>query len=78
MRNSIGEPIYIGKAVNLKNRVRSYFTDTHTDRAQIPVMLEQLETIDWIATNTEAEALILEADMIRLLKPHYNIDQRDD
>jgi len=78
MKNGGGEPIYIGKAVNLKSRVRSYFTDTHADRAQIPVMLEQLESIDWIATNTEAEALILEANLIRKHTPHYNIDLRDD
>jgi excinuclease ABC subunit C len=78
MKNSGGEPIYIGKAVNLKSRVRSYFSDAHADRAQIPVMLQQLETIDWIATNTEAEALILEANLIRKHTPRYNIDLRDD
>jgi excinuclease ABC subunit C len=78
MKNSDGEPVYIGKAVNLKSRVRSYFTDAHEERAQIPFMLERLASIGFIATDTEAEALILEADLIRLLKPHYNIDQRDD
>jgi excinuclease ABC subunit C len=78
MRNGAGLPIYIGKAVNLRSRVRSYFFDTHADRAQIPLMLQQLEKIDWIATNTEAEALILEANLIRQHRPPYNIDLRDD
>ena len=78
MKNSSGETIYIGKAVNLKIRVRSYFSDTHEDRPQIPFMLDRLASIDFIATATEPEALILEADLIRLLKPHYNIDLRDD
>jgi excinuclease ABC subunit C len=78
MKNSGGEPIYIGKAVNLKSRVRSYFSDAHADRAQIPVMLQQLATIDWISTNNEAEALILEANLIRKHTPRYNIDLRDD
>jgi excinuclease ABC subunit C len=78
MKNGAGLPIYIGKAVNLRSRVRSYFLDTHADRAQIPLMLQQLEKIDWIATNTEAEALILEANLIRQHRPPYNIDLRDD
>jgi excinuclease ABC subunit C len=78
MKNSAGVPVYIGKAVDLRGRVRSYFSDAHETRPQIPFMLDQLESIDWISTQTESEALILEADLIRLHKPHYNIDQRDD
>jgi excinuclease ABC subunit C len=78
MKDRAGEPIYIGKAVNLRSRVRSYFNDAHETRAQIPFMLERLASIDFIATATESEALILEADLVRLHKPHYNIDLRDD
>jgi excinuclease ABC subunit C len=78
MKDAAGEPIYIGKAVNLRARVRSYFSDAHETRAQIPIMLTQLETVDWIATNTESEALILEANLIRRHRPRYNIDLRDD
>ncbi len=78
MKNAGGTPIYIGKAVNLRSRVRSYFVDRHEDRAQIPIMLQQLETIEWIATDTESEALILEANLIRTHSPRYNIDLRDD
>ncbi|MBN2188863.1 MAG: excinuclease ABC subunit UvrC, partial [Chitinispirillaceae bacterium] len=78
MRDSAGAPLYIGKAVNLKARVRSYFSDTHESRAQIPFMLRKLATIDWIATNTESEALIVESNLIRQHRPRYNIDLRDD
>jgi excinuclease ABC subunit C len=78
MRDTQNVPIYIGKAVNLYSRVRSYFFDTHEDRAQIPYMLQKLDHIDWIATNNETEALILEANLIRSNKPKYNIDLRDD
>jgi excinuclease ABC subunit C len=78
MKNSGGTPLYIGKAVSLRSRVRSYFSDRHEDRAHIPIMLQQLETIEWIATNTESEALILEANLIRTHIPRYNIELRDD
>jgi excinuclease ABC subunit C len=78
MRDAAKTPIYIGKAVNLRSRVRSYFSDAHETRAQIPFMLERLSSIDWIATNTESEALILESNLIRRHRPRYNIDLRDD
>jgi len=78
MKDSSGTAIYIGKAINLRSRVRSYFFDSHEDRAQIPLMLQKLDHIDWIATNNETEALILEANLIRSQKPKYNIDLRDD
>ncbi|NLW31724.1 MAG: excinuclease ABC subunit UvrC [Fibrobacter sp.] len=78
MKDGSGTPIYIGKAVNLRNRVRSYFVDSHEDRAHIPLMLQKLEQIDWIATNNETEALILEANLIRAHKPHYNVELKDD
>ncbi|MBN1758341.1 MAG: excinuclease ABC subunit UvrC [Chitinispirillaceae bacterium] len=78
MKNSSGVPLYIGKAVNLRSRVRSYFIDTHDDRPNIPVMLRKVDHIDWIATHNETEALILEANLIRKHQPRYNIDLRDD
>lgn len=78
MKNNAALPIYIGKAVNLRSRVRSYFTLSHEDRIQIPVMLRKLDSIDWIATHNETEALILEANLIRKHKPNYNVDLRDD
>jgi excinuclease ABC subunit C len=78
MKDDRDVPLYIGKAVNLKSRVRSYFSDAHADRPHILVMLKRLHHIEWIATNSEAEALILEANLIRLHKPRFNIDLKDD
>ena len=78
MKNRDNAPLYIGKAVNLRSRVRSYFLDSHDDRPNIPVMLKKVDHIDWIATNTETEALILEANLIRKHQPRYNVDLRDD
>ena len=70
--------LYIGKAVNLKNRVKSYFLNKHKDRQQIPFMLNKVASIEWIATNNETEALILEANLVKKHRPPYNIDLRDD
>lgn len=78
MKNRVGNLLYIGKAVNIKSRVRSYFSSSIEERPLIPLMMENLHAIDWIATATEAEALILEANLIRMHKPPYNIDLRDD
>jgi len=78
MKDASGGLLYIGKAVNLRSRVRSYFFDGHADRLQIPGMLRQIDSIDLIVTNTETEALILEANLIRKHKPKYNIELRDD
>jgi excinuclease ABC subunit C len=78
MKDAAGRILYIGKAVNLRSRVRSYFLDTHDDRPQIPVMMKKLAHIEWIATEKESEALILEANLIRRHKPRYNVDLKDD
>lgn len=78
MKNADGDFLYIGKALNLRSRVRSYFLDTHEDRFQIPFMLDKLSSIDWIATTNETEALILEANLIRTHKPPYNLELKDD
>jgi len=78
MKDGRGGALYIGKAVNLRSRVRSYFQDTHEDRPHIIPMLERLEHIDWIATTTETEALILEANLVRTHKPPFNVLLRDD
>ncbi len=70
--------LYIGKAINLKSRVGSYFRDNHDDRPQIPVMLGKLSRIDWVITENETEALVLEANLVKEHMPPYNIDLRDD
>lgn len=72
-----GEIIYIGKAKNLKNRVKSYFNKNH-DSAKLNVLVPQIENLEYIITNSEAEALILESHLIKKHKPKYNILLKDD
>lgn len=72
-----GEIIYIGKAKNLKNRVKSYFNKAH-DSAKLNVLVPQIENLEYIITNSEAEALILESHLIKKHKPKYNILLKDD
>ncbi len=71
-----GELLYVGKATSLKRRVGSYFTKAHDNR--IGEMVGQIAKIDYIETPTVIEALVLEANQIKSLKPKYNILQRDD
>ena len=69
--------LYIGKAKQLKNRVRSYFSRDDT-RPFSHLLRPKISTIDWIVTDNEKEALILEDSLIKQYKPRYNIDLRDD
>lgn len=78
MKNSDGEIIYIGKAKVLRNRVRSYFQGRATDHRAAMVLHKHVADIEWILTDTELEALILEANLIRLHRPRYNVLAKDD
>ncbi|NIP31708.1 MAG: excinuclease ABC subunit UvrC [Candidatus Dadabacteria bacterium] len=79
MKNKSERPIYIGKAKNLKTRVRSYFHNEKGDyRLQIPYLINEVETVDYIITKNESEALILENSLIKTHKPKYNIRLKDD
>ncbi|MGB0671130.1 MAG: excinuclease ABC subunit UvrC [Rhodospirillales bacterium] len=77
MINPAGDVLYVGKAKNLKKRVQAY---TKPDRQSIRIrrMIAQTATMEFVTTHTEAEALLLEADLIKRLKPRYNILLRDD
>ncbi|NOQ55308.1 MAG: excinuclease ABC subunit UvrC [Nanohaloarchaea archaeon] len=69
--------IYIGKAKNIRNRIKSYFSKTITDPKTM-IMVSKIKDIDFIITNTEKEALILEAELVRKNRPKYNIELKDD
>ena len=78
MKNEVGQIIYIGKAKSLKNRVSSYFqADTrHTEKTKL--LVKNIQDFEYIMTDTELEALILECSMIKQHKPRYNILLKDD
>ncbi len=70
--------IYIGKAKNLRNRIRSYFQDSKYESIKTEVMVSKVKDIDIILTDSEVEALILEANLIKEYKPRYNVNLKDD
>lgn len=72
-----GTIIYVGKASQLKRRVRSYFTKKHAD-IKTPILVSNIASVDWIVTGSEVEALFLEAELIKRYKPLYNIRDKDD
>ncbi len=73
-----GRILYIGKAKSVKKRVRSYFMDSHRRDARIVNMLPHIADVEWIVVHTEAEALILEDQLIKTHRPKYNVRLKDD
>ena len=76
-KNDKGKVIYVGKAINLKNRVRSYFL-TGNQSAKTVALVSKTHDLELIATDNEIEALVLENNLIKELKPRYNVNLRDD
>ena len=70
--------LYVGKAKNLRSRVRTYFQSSRQRDGRIEVMVQKATDVDIIVTDTEAEALILENNQIKELQPRYNVNLRDD
>ncbi|MDR0304776.1 MAG: excinuclease ABC subunit UvrC [Chitinispirillales bacterium] len=70
--------LYIGKAVNIKDRVSSYFNSDRDIRFQLPRLVEKIEKIEFIICSNEVEALVLEANLVRRHQPPYNILLKDD
>ncbi len=78
MTDRKGRVLYVGKAGNLRNRVRSYFVKGGDERPRIQFLIKKIDTIRTILTQTEKEALILENNLIKQHRPPYNVDLRDD
>ena len=78
MRNAAGEVIYVGKAINLRNRVRSYFQERADQERKVIKLVEQIEDLEWIVVGSELEALILEMNLIKKHRPRFNVRLKDD
>ncbi len=75
-KNKEGEVIYVGKAQVLKHRIRSYLTGSHDIKTA--ALVKHIADLDFIITNSNHEAFLLEATLIKLHKPKYNINLKDD
>lgn len=76
--NVSGEIIYVGKAINLKKRVSSYFHKNHYDNRKLFLMVKKIQDIRYIVVNSEQDALLLENNLIKELQPRYNFLLKDD
>jgi len=78
MKNAEGKIIYVGKAINLKNRVRSYFHADSSHDNKTRRLVRDIADIEWIVVGSELEALILEMNLIKKHRPKYNVRLKDD
>lgn len=78
MHDVKGKVIYVGKAIVLKNRVRSYFRESSKQSPKVQALVAKVEEIETIVTANEMEALILECNLIKKYRPRYNISLKDD
>ena len=78
MKDKAGKVIYVGKAINLKNRVRSYFHATSQQHPRTTKLVQHIADIEWIIVGSELEALILEMNLIKKHRPHFNVRLKDD
>ena len=77
-KDAAGEIIYVGKAVNLRNRVRSYFQKGTQHTAKTRKLVSRIADLDIVVVDSELEALVLECNLIKQHRPHYNVRMRDD
>ena len=77
-KDGSGKVLYVGKAKNLRNRVRQYFQKSRSLGPRIEQMLTKATDIEIIVTDSEVEALILEANLIKKFRPRYNVSLKDD
>jgi len=78
MRDASGVVIYVGKAINLKNRVRSYFQERADMDRKTRKLVTHISDLEWIVVGSELEALILEMNLIKKHRPHFNVRLKDD
>jgi excinuclease ABC subunit C len=78
MKNRVGKVLYIGKAKNIRSRVRSYFTQSKDLSSKTRMLVAYIEDLEFLTTKTELEALLLEASLIKKHKPKFNIRLKDD
>ncbi|MES2801155.1 MAG: excinuclease ABC subunit UvrC [Bdellovibrionota bacterium] len=78
MKSSVDKIIYVGKAKNLRNRVKSYLLNSSDHSAKTKALVHNIDKIDYILTKTEVEAFLLEASLIKKHRPKYNIRLKDD
>ena len=78
MKNKNGKIIYVGKAISLKNRVRQYFQSSKNHSSKVKSMVSNIASFEYIITDSELEALILECNLIKQYRPKYNVLLRDD
>jgi excinuclease ABC subunit C len=78
MKDVDGKVIYVGKAVNLRNRLRSYFHESAQEDRKTRKLVSHIADIEWIVVGSELEALILEMNLIKKYRPHYNVRLVDD
>jgi excinuclease ABC subunit C len=78
MKGAKDKALYVGKALNLKNRLKSYFHNSSSLDARKSKMVKEIKDFDYVLTKNELEALVLESNFIKKLKPKYNIILRDD
>lgn len=78
MKDAEGQVIYVGKAINLRNRVRSYFHSGQDQDLKTRQLVQRIRDIEWIVVGSELEALILEMNLIKKHRPRYNIRLKDD
>jgi excinuclease ABC subunit C len=77
-KNAEGKVIYVGKAQNLRSRVRQYFQRSRSADAKLEALVSKIADVELIVTDTEVEALILEANLVKKFKPRYNVLLKDD
>ena len=73
-----GTVIYVGKAINLRNRVRSYFQKSANHTPKVRRLVTHIADLEYIVCDSELEALVLECSLIKKYQPHYNVRLRDD